>query len=59
MIEINTMDKFVLLWYSKVILKLQSPEIKKIFRKLETNSKKRIIIKLYLKFNLMDNVFNG
>ena len=45
------MNNIVLLWYSKIVFKLQPDEIKLKFRQLETQKKKVLKIKLHLEFN--------
>ena len=44
-------EKYIVLWYSKVVLNFQSSETKSIFRKLETAKKKLSSSKLHLEFN--------
>ena len=45
------MEKYVLLWYSRIILNILTTEAKICFRKLETAKKKLTKLKPHLEFN--------
>ena len=45
------MEKYILLWYSRIILNIQTKEVKIVFRKLEAATKRLTKLKLHLEFN--------
>ena len=45
------MDKFVIYWYSKIVFNTLNNSTKIIFRKLDTETRKLTVEKLYQKFN--------
>ena len=45
------MNEFIIQWYSRSIFNFQPPEIKQLFRKIETKSKQLITNNLHQEFN--------